>query len=642
MKKVCFFMGICLLLAGSLSAAVIKGPYMIYAGSSTGMTVLWQTDAAESCTLEWGTDLNYSSGSVNSAEINTSHQYKETLAGLTEGTFYYYRVTAGTATYTGSFKTAPASNATDVNFLVYGDTRGATTNSPANDHNLVAGRIVSTVTADSSYQTFALHVGDFVYSGQKESSWAIDFFPRSQPSILSMHSKVPLVGTMGNHEETGGLFKKYFPYPFVADRYWSFDYGPVHVCVVDQCMLGTSDTTGFTLSSAQYNWLTNDLAATSRKWKVILVHHPGFSAGSHTNNPYMTDTLHPLFVQYDVTAVYGGHNHYYARAVKDGIHYVTTGGGGAPQNTPNASYPNVVSVMKTLQFCKVSVTRDQYNCKSVKASDGMIIDDFTVTKITTTDVPWVTNMTLANAGASITNARLVVSSVTSNYSSTVAAGLVISQTPPGGTTVDFGTPVALEVSRGPVPSYTLTFTSIAAHDGYVDESSETSNVGGTIYSTSISSSGLRIGDTGAKKQRKSFISFNTAALPDNAAVIAATLKLKCGAIANNPSGLGTITVDIKNTKTGFNGNLALESADFQAAASKSDVGSFNYPSGTNVWITASLDTNGTSRIAKTNHTQFRIRFTKDDDNDTVDDYLGFYPGDNSIATNRPVLVVTYQ
>jgi hypothetical protein len=163
-----------------------------------------------------------------------------------------------------------------------------------------------------------------------------------------------------------------------------------------------------------------------------------------------------------------------------------------------------------------------------------------------------------------------------------------------------------------------------------------------VSSTSISSSGLRIGDTGAKKQRKTIVSFDTSPLPDNAVVTAATLKLKCGAIANNPSVLGTITVDIKNTKTGFNGNLSLENADFQAAASKSDVGSFNYPSGTNVWITASLDTNGISRIAKTNHTQFRIRFTKDDDNDTVDDYLGFYPGDNSIATNRPVLVVTYQ
>ena len=38
---------------------------------------------------------------------------------------------------------------------------------------------------------------------------------------------------MGNHEGPATLFVKYFPYPFVGGRYWSFDYGPIHVTVVD-------------------------------------------------------------------------------------------------------------------------------------------------------------------------------------------------------------------------------------------------------------------------------------------------------------------------------------------------------------------------------------------------------------------------
>ncbi len=115
----------------------------------------------------------------------------------------------------------------------------------------------------------------------------------------------------------------------------------------------------------------------------------------------------------------------------------------------------------------------------------------------------------------------------------------------------------------------------------------------------------------------------------------------CGGIGT-PTNLGILTVDIKNIPAGFGTSLNLENIDFEYAASKSDVGTLSYPSATNAWATAVLNTNGTARIALTNHTQFRIRFAADDDNDTADDYLGFYSGENATAANRPVLEVTYQ
>jgi hypothetical protein len=260
----------------------------------------------------------------------------------------------------------------------------------------------------------------------------------------------------------------------------------------------------------------------------------------------------------------------------------------------------------------------------------------------TTTVPWVTNLTLSAATTSITGAGLVVGNVSSNYHATVAAGKIFSQTPGGGTTVNQGTSVALAVSLGQSTGTTVTFTSIGVHDGYVDESSETSNVGGTNTSTATSGIALRVGDTGAKKQRKSIVSFDTSTLPDAAVVTAATLKLKRGGGIGTPTTLGNLTVDIKNVVVGFGTSLNLEKIDFEYAASKSDVGTLSYPAATNVWAIAVLNTNGTTRIAKTNHTQFRIRFVTDDDNDAADDYLGFYSGENASSTNRPILEVTYQ
>jgi beta-lactam-binding protein with PASTA domain len=70
---------------------------------------------------------------------------------------------------------------------------------------------------------------------------------------------------------------------------------------------------------------------------------------------------------------------------------------------------------------------------------------------TTTTVPWVTNLTVAAAGTAITNAGLVVSSVSQEYHATVAAGKIFSQTPGGGTTVNRGSSVALAASLGPQP-----------------------------------------------------------------------------------------------------------------------------------------------------------------------------------------------
>jgi hypothetical protein len=263
----------------------------------------------------------------------------------------------------------------------------------------------------------------------------------------------------------------------------------------------------------------------------------------------------------------------------------------------------------------------------------------------TKTVPWVTNMTESAAGAAITNAGLVVSGVNHEYHATVPAGRIFSQTPGGGTVVPAGSSVALAASLGPAGGgTTVTFTSVGSYDGYVDEASETSNTGGVSQATFTDGNAIRVGDTGAKKQRKGFLSFDCSSLPDTCTITAATLKLKRGGGIGTPTTLGTITVDVKNVNTGWSDNVALQITDFQGPASASDVATLSYPATTNAWATGSLNATGLTKINKTtaSQTQYRIRFTTDDDNDTADDYLGFYSGENATAANRPVLEVTYQ
>jgi len=54
--------------------------------------------------------------------------------------------------------------------------------------------------------------------------------------------------------------------------YWSFDYGPIHFVMLDAY-------TSYGAGSPQYNWLKADLAASTKTWKIIAIHEPGWSAG---------------------------------------------------------------------------------------------------------------------------------------------------------------------------------------------------------------------------------------------------------------------------------------------------------------------------------------------------------------------------
>ncbi|MFY9825269.1 MAG: hypothetical protein WAM82_28075 [Thermoanaerobaculia bacterium] len=59
------------------------------------------------------------------------------------------------------------------------------------------------------------------------------------------------------------------------------------------------------------------------------------------------------------------------------------------------------------------------------------------------------------------------------------------------------------------------------------------------------------------------------------------------------------------------------------------------------WSTDSLNAAGLAAINKTGTTQLRVYFNLDDNNDSGNDYIGYYSGEATSA-NRPQLVVTYQ
>jgi len=204
-------------------------------------------------------------------------------------------------------------------------------------------------------------------------------------------------------------------------------------------------------------------------------------------------------------------------------------------------------------------------------------------------------------------------------------------------------PNSNEASATPmVPPTVVTFTSVAAQDGWVLESSETSNAGGSIDATSNTTSSLRVGDDNKDKQYKSVVSFDTSAIPDGATILSATLRLRRGTLSGTDpfTTHGTCWVDVQSG-TGFSGSTALQTGDFQATATAVQASSLTDATANGNWSEGTLNAAGLAAIAKTGTTQLRVYFNLDDNDDLGNDYMGYYSGEATSA-NRPQLVVTYQ
>ncbi len=173
-------------------------------------------------------------------------------------------------------------------------------------------------------------------------------------------------------------------------------------------------------------------------------------------------------------------------------------------------------------------------------------------------------------------------------------------------------------------------------DGWILESAERSGIGGTKNSAA---STLNLGDDSANRQYRSILSFNTAALPDNAVITKVVLKFKyAGKTGTLPfSTHGNLFVDVR--KSPFSNNPALQLADFNATPTKFKVLTYNQTL-INGWYMRSFKAGDFNKINKLGLTQFRLRFAKDDNNDFGADFLRIYSGNSGIA-NQPQLVIEW-
>ncbi len=183
---------------------------------------------------------------------------------------------------------------------------------------------------------------------------------------------------------------------------------------------------------------------------------------------------------------------------------------------------------------------------------------------------------------------------------------------------------------------TSIFKSQPSYDGWVLESGENTNRGGKVDRSAAT---FFVGDDEMDKQYRGILSFDTSPLPNNAVILYAQLKLRRRGIeGSDPFRThGSLLSDIRD---GTFSNIAiLQTGDFSAAATSGHVSDTFIELESN-WFATELQDANLALVNKAGTTQFRLSFSKDDNDDLSADYVEFYSG-NGLSSYVPQLTVTY-
>jgi hypothetical protein len=160
----------------------------------------------------------------------------------------------------------------------------------------------------------------------------------------------------------------------VGKGYYSYDLGSWHIVALnsnDHCAYVSCSST-----SAQAEWLRNDLAANPRACTLAYIHHPLYATGTGGRAPEVKPLVQILYDN-NADVMLNGHNHRYERLARidpdgnvdpaRGIRTITVGTGGQPGNPPDVEPPDIseVIIFNTPGIIRMDLNDGSYSWKFI-------------------------------------------------------------------------------------------------------------------------------------------------------------------------------------------------------------------------------------------------------------------------------------
>lgn len=325
-------------LPGSDSAMFIMSPYL-QAVTPTTVYILVESMAKDPVTVQCGTSETFGIAARTEDIRRTTggtfvHAVK--VEGLTPDTRYVYRAIQGTDTsITVAFRSAVLPG-TPFRFAWMADCRSGVV-----IHDSIAARILQ------ANPVVSLYGGDLSPTSSY-AAYKSNFF---RPWERGLIGRVPFFNATGNHEgwDTNTVAFTHAPASASGvEAYYSFDYGDMHVVVLNtqlSCDIGT----------AQYRFVKDDISATKRTWRIVIAHDHAYCVGGHGENNALKVMTTNIFEPGKVDLVLSGHSHFYQHNLVNGIHHMIIGSAGAPLYDPGrGSY--TLTAVKDYNFAIGDVT----------------------------------------------------------------------------------------------------------------------------------------------------------------------------------------------------------------------------------------------------------------------------------------------
>lgn len=333
------------------SGLLVRGPYF-NSPTDTTIVIRWRSSQSIVGRVRYGLSTGALTQFADETSAKTDHEIK--LTGLTPYTRYYYSVGSAIDTLTPelvdttslkpagfptptaadyTFRTSPIpGTAVDTRIWVVGDCgRGSAAQAGGRDayYNFMGSRVPD----------FVLMLGDNAYNSGTDAEYQTGYW-LMYPSIFR---KMPQWSTMGNHDANNGSTSTTanFPYfdmftfptageaggvPSGTERYYSFDYGNVHVINLDSQTSSRNTIEANGSDGPMAAWLRADLASTTKTWIIAMYHHPEYSKGSHDSDTEgqmveMRQRFGPILDAGGVDLILTGHSHAYERSMLIDGHY---------------------------------------------------------------------------------------------------------------------------------------------------------------------------------------------------------------------------------------------------------------------------------------------------------------------------------
>ena len=307
---------------------------------------------AESVTLAWGTAdgtvrNTIGKGAVGSGEtiikidgrtISATSSWKR-VDGLKPDTAYPYTVTInGAAVASASIRTWPAKSE-NLTFFVIGDFGNASKEQYAIAAKMEEERL--RLEKSNQHVRFVISTGDNIYgklasSGSQDRDWESKFFKPYGKTLLSIPFKAVLGNHDGNETERTADLAVCLDNFFMPDRWYRFEYASfAEVIALDSTKNQPEGSPApvYLADSPQSKWLSTTLAKPPLPWRMVVMHHPLFTAGPN-HAPFVDAVPHWFLAMRSagVQTVFAGHEHNLQfseqKAETGNIQFVISGAGG--------------------------------------------------------------------------------------------------------------------------------------------------------------------------------------------------------------------------------------------------------------------------------------------------------------------------